>query len=540
MKKMKKFNKILITLMVGFLILAPISSCTDLEEETFGLLTPDNFLENEEEFQSTLGSAYTGLYGFIQNVWVLSELSSDEMAVPVKGQQWSNPVQRQMHVNTWTTQHPPIRNLWNFLFAGVSTTNRLIFQLEAVGGDGSDAFIAEMKTFRAMWYLYLIDFFGNVPIVDRFDVADDFAPSNANNRAAVYAFIESTILESLGDLTQDVNSNTYGRINYWVAQAILAKLYINAEVYTGTAQWAKAEAAVDEIINSGLYSMAPNYFDNFNLGNSSSPEFILAIPFDEINATGMDIYMRVLLGPSNGTFKRTQSPWNGYTAVAAIYESYIDPAQNPGTQGDVVGMDGLPATGTVDTRLGNFLVGPQFAFDGVTRITDPGFEIANADDPTKPFDTDGAPVNYTPFIGEFEPNALRQEGARLKKWEFEIGSVSLYMNNDYAIFRYSDIMLMKAELRLRQGDAAAGLPLVNMIRSRAGVDAFATLDLDNLLAERARELFGESWRRSDIIRFGVNNVAWWGKPATSAAVNLFPIPQDQIDANANLTQNPGY
>jgi len=536
---MKKIKKLFITVMVGFLILA-IPSCTDLEEETLSILTPDNFFQNEEEFQSTLGSAYTGLYPFIQHVWVLAELTSDEMVLPVRGNSWGRPLQREMHLNTWRSGHARIGDLWNFLFAGVATTNRLIFQLEEVGVDETAAFIAEMKTFRALWYLYIIDFFGNVPIVDKFDVADDFAPSNNNNRAEVYAFIEADILGSLSALTQDVNQNTYGRINYWVAQTILAKLYINAEVYTGTAQWDKAEAAIDEIMNSGLFSMSANYFDNFNLSNSNSLEFILAIPYDEINAGGFDVYMGAMLASSRLTYNRTQSPWNGYAVVADFYESYIDPVANPGSQGDVIGMDGSITTGTEDVRLAGFIAGPQYEFDGVTRITDPAFEEPDPYDPEKPFDPDGAPVNYTPFINEFQPNALRQAGARIQKWEYEIGSVSRNMNNDYAIFRYTDILLMKAEVRLRQSDAAAGLPLVNMIRSRAGVDDYTVLTLDNLLAERGRELFGESWRRSDLIRFGVNNEAWWAKPATSATVNLFPIPQVQMDANANLTQNPGY
>ncbi len=536
---MKKINKILIALMVGSISMVSIPSCTDLDEEIFSTIDPDEFFQTEEEFLSSLGSAYTRFYPFIQNVWILSELPSDEMTVPVRGTNWANPVQRQMHAHTWTAQHPPITNLWNYLYSGVATTNRLIFQLEQQGGEDSEAFIAEMKTFRALWYLYLIDFYGNVPIVDRFDVSDDFAPSNVNNRAEVSNFIESTVLESLGSLTKDVNLNTYGRITYWVGQAILAKLYLNAEIYTGTAQWAKAETAIDEIINQGEFSLAPNYFDNFNLSNSTSPEFLLAIPYDEINAAGFDLYTRVMQSTSRLTFNRTQGPWNGYATVADAYASYIDPVRNPGPQGDVIGMDGSTVTGTTDIRLRQFMVGPQFEFDGITPIVDPAYEKPDPDNPEKPFDPDGPEVNYTPFLNEFEPNCLNQAGARCQKWEYEIGSVSRSANNDYAIFRYTDIMLMKAEVLLRQNDAS-GLVLVNMIRERAGVDPLTGLTMENLLAERGRELYAESWRRSDLIRFGVNKEAWWGKLATDPYLNLFPIPQSQIDANANLVQNPGY
>lgn len=534
-----KTKKILNTLLAGSIISVSITSCTDLDEETFSTITPDKFFQTEEEFISSLGAAYTQLYGFVGNVYVLSELPSDEMTVPVRGQDWVNPNNRQMHLNTWTAQHGPIGGLWNFCFAGVSTCNRLIFQLETVEGAGTDAFIAEMKTLRALWYLYLIDFYGNVPIVDRFDVPADFAPSNDNNRGEVYSFIESTVLESLGNLSKDADLSTYARVNYWAAQAILAKLYMNAEIYSGTAQWAKAEAAIDEIINSGKFSLASNYFDNFNLSNSNSPEFIFAIPFDEINAAGFDLKMRTLHYSSGPTFNLSQQPWNGYAAVADFYESYIDPAQNPGPQGEVIGRDGSPTTGTLDVRLGNLLAGPQFTSDGSTPLLDPGYERSDPDNPEKPFDPDGEEVNFTPEINELQPNALRQSGARVAKWEYA-ASTTTEMDNDWAIFRYTDILLLKAEVGLRQGGAATGLVLVNQIRERADVDPFTELTMDNLLAERGRELFSEAWRRSDLIRFGVNNDAWWEKPVTSPHVNLFPIPQAQIDANPNLVQNPGY
>jgi len=537
---MKNINIIFIALVAGSIISVSISSCTDLDEEPTSTITPDKFFQTEEEFISSLGAAYTRLYGFVGTIYPLSEITSDEMVIPVRGQDWVNPFNRQMHLNTWTSQHGGIRNLWNFCFGGISTCNRLIFQLETVGGAGSNAFIAEIKTLRALWYLYLIDFYGNVPIVDRFDVPEDFAPSNANNRGEVFNFIESTVLEGLDDLSKAVDLTTYARVNYWVAQSILAKLYLNAEIYTGTTQWVKAETAIDEIINQGEFNLASNYFANFNLSNSNSPEFIFAIPYDKINAGGFNLYSRTLHYSSGATFNLSQQPWNGYAAVADFYESYIDPGQNPGPQGPVIGRDGGPATGTLDIRLGNMLAGPQFTSDGSTPILDPGFEKPDPNDTEKPFDPDGEEINFTPEINELQPNALRQSGARVAKWEYESGSTSRNMDNDWAIFRFTDILLMKAEVRLRQGDAATGLVLVNQIRERAGVDPFTELTMDNLLAERGREMFSEAWRRSDLIRFGVNNDAWWEKPVTDSHVNIFPIPQSQIDANPNLVQNPGY
>jgi hypothetical protein len=138
-----------------------------------------------------------------------------------------------------------------------------------------------------------------------------------------------------------------------------------------------------------------------------------------------------------------------------------------------------------------------------------------------------------------EPNCLRQAGVRVGKYEYENGATS-NLSNDFPIFRYADILLTKAEAEHRNGNSAAALPLVNMIRMRAGVAEFGALTEDDLLAERGREMFWEGWRRQDLIRFGKFGDTWFAKPASDATKQLFPIPENQINANPNLTQNPGY
>ena len=164
---------------------------------------------------------------------------------------------------------------------------------------------------------------------------------------------------------------------------------------------------------------------------------------------------------------------------------------------------------------------------------DPGYEK----DPS----IDGDPwVNLTPtFISLY--NTARQSGARVKKWEIEKGSNG-FLNSDFFIFRYSDIVLSNAEAlwRLNPSNATA-LQAVNQIRERAGVDPYTTLTTEELLSERGRELFLEGWRRSDLIRFGKYSEPTIFKPyRDDASRRLYPIPKDQIDANPNLIQNPGY
>ena len=149
-------------------------------------------------------------------------------------------------------------------------------------------------------------------------------------------------------------------------------------------------------------------------------------------------------------------------------------------------------------------------------------------------------VVFSPEINELAPGAWRDGGVRLSKYEYE-GGTTPNMNNDFILFRYGEILLNKAEAlwRMNSGDAEA-LDLVNMVRARAGVDAFGSLDADNLLAERGREMCFEAKRRTDLIRFDKWGDAWWEKPASEDFKKLMPIPATQIAVNSNLQQNPGY
>ena len=156
-------------------------------------------------------------------------------------------------------------------------------------------------------------------------------------------------------------------------------------------------------------------------------------------------------------------------------------------------------------------------------------------------DPDGAPLNLTPNINMLAPNCLRQAGARVAKFPFITGS-DRYTSNDVPIFRYADVLLMKAEILMRStGDMGSALTLVNEVRARANATPLSEITFESLLAERGRELYAEGFRRSDMIRFGVYLEPRWEKPDVSPSyVTLWPIPQSQIEANQNLDQNDGY
>ncbi|MEO6722861.1 MAG: RagB/SusD family nutrient uptake outer membrane protein [Ferruginibacter sp.] len=541
----KFLNKVLIAglLVSGF-------SCTKLDEAPylFDRVTADQFGGTDLELSSAVGVAYSNLSGVGGNNHYipLNEVTTDEAVVPTRGPDWGDGghwVRLKQH--KYVATDPTPNNGWNFCYTGVSTCNRLIATLASITNPAAKAYIAELKVLRAVYYYWLLDWFGNVPL--SIDFADTKPPANAT-RKQVYDFVEKELIDN-GPLVQKPTSipdiATYGRVNYYVAQACLAKMYLNAEVYGAGPQWDKAIAACDVIINSGIYSLSPTYVENFIQNNQNSKESILAVPFDHVKFGGMNVNMMTLSYLNQATYNINAQPWNGFASTSEFYNSYIDPAQNPGPQAMVVGIDpkGTPTMGTDDKRMrANFIVGPQFSSGGA-RLSDDG---ADATDP------DGKPFTFTPYMNELFPAAWRQSGARIGKWQMYLGMTS-NMDNDFALFRYADILLTKAEATARKTsnwNDPTTLAVVNQIRTQhGGVTPFATLTASTFLAERSREMFCEAFKRQDMIRFGTYNGATLFHAADPADalgpnginhLNIFPIPETQINANKNLKQNPGY
>ena len=494
----KKFVKVF--MVIPALLVA--AACDAPEQEIFNDIQPD-VIDNADDPTVTailLAGAYTpliGTWGGHNSLWSMIEVSSDEMVIAQKGADWEDGGQWiRMHQHEFLPTEESVNNGWQYVFGGLGTINNLI-----PGFSANENVVAELRVLRALLYLWLIDNYGNVPIIT--EETTDTTPAN-NTRQEVFNFIESSILDNIDNL---VDQKTFGTVNVFVAQAMLAKLYINAEVYTGTPRWQDAADAVTAIQDAGVYSLEPNFFANFSTNNSGSSENILVINYDQDNGQGFNLPQMTLHYSSQATFDLQEQPWNGYASLEAFYNSFDDD----------------------DARIGSFLEGPQFASDG-SRLEDLSFE---SDDP------DGAPLTFTPNINMLFPNSLRQAGVRVGKFEFANGN-SRHLSNDFPLFRFGDMLLIKAEALLRLGQDADALELVNQVRARAGVDDLTSLTLDDLLAERGREVFAEGWRRSDLIRFGKFNDAWWEKPASDPTKNLFPIPQPALDVNPDLSQNPGF
>lgn len=586
MRNMKGYVK---ALAAGFLLSSV--ACTNLEETVFSEVTADNFFNTPEEVAAGAGAIYTQWTFWFGEGWSLSEVSSDEVVVPTRGADWfDNGNWQRVHLHNNDAGDDRIQGSWNELFKPVNTANRLIAQFESALASGSgdpaiiEPAIAELKGMRALSYFYLLDLYGNVPLVTDFVVPEGFQPENGSGadmtqRRAVYDFLvgELTELRDSGLLKNDPDATdpavrdaaSYGQFNYWACQSLLAKLYLNEGVYRALTptqgayipgNYAAAEAAIRDVLDNGGFATTGDYFDNFVTANDLSSEIIFALVYDEVFVGEFNLQQRTLHYGSQATFDLQQQPWNGYCTLEEFYNMFD---KNPGAE---IGADDE----FVDRRGNMFIRGPQFTSTGQP-ITDDSFEegkdLLPADNP--------AELYFDPVLNEFEPVALRQAGARIGKYEIRKGALQ-NLSNDYPVFRLGDLYLMLAEIQLeRDGAVGDALPLINGLRARAGVAEYASLtDEAELLRERGRELAFEYWRRNDLIRYGRFNDEWWGKaanqnsyagnttlyganagvtnpdgvivtaPAADAGLTpdrtVFPIPRSALQANSNLAQNPGY
>ena len=497
--------------LLGAFCLLPYG-CTDLKETPLSSITPENYYTNEAEIMSGVSSVYAQLRGTVDDYYNISEISTDEMVVPTRGQDWyDNGQWLDLHRQTWTPNSPAagslINGAYNTLFTGIARANTVLDALTRVQIADQKAVTAEVRTLRAFYYYMLMDLFGGVPIVT--DPAVKSRPRAT--RAETFAFIEKELHEARADLPAAWPADQSGRITKGAADAILASMYINARVFTGTptasgitlgaARWDSAGIVADRIRNSGQYRLATNWRSNFTADNSTSPENILVVKFTNANDLGLNFAMRVL---HYNQF--TPSPWNGFATLAETYNAFD----------------------ANDQRRQIFLVGQQ----------------VNQETGQPVNDRSGAPLKFTVTINNVE-QATEGEGARILKWPIDPNHVAQNNGNDYAWFRYAEVLLIKAEAANEQGDQATPIVLIDSLRARVGAPLITgpltqAQARDAIFKERLLELTGEGKRRQDMIRAGTYTNAFSFKTTQPAYKVLLPIPQVQLQTNPDLTQNPGY
>ncbi|RXP63303.1 RagB/SusD family nutrient uptake outer membrane protein [Lutibacter sp. HS1-25] len=507
MKNMKNIYKFILILFVGI----TLTNCTQLDADVSDFIPGDEYPENADQAIRVANPVFAKTKDLLDNGgwWFIQVVSSDEAVAPTRGSDWDDGGKwRALHQHTWGATTEAVNQTWGLIYDAVPRANRAIELLE-VGAEASPEVaqvLAQTIVSRAYYYFLAIDNFGDVPFPLTFTGVDEF-PSRTP-RAEVFNTIVQQILDNVDLLPVPVPGISSSAINQGTAYALLAKLYLNAEVYTGTPMWQKAYDACEKVKSFG-YSLESNPSLPFITNNSGSVENIYTIPYDEDKYRGFNFHMRTLHYLSQQTFDMSVAPWNGFAVLEATYNLF----------------------GSNDLRKYGLLVGQQKTVTGVDIID----EVA------------GANLVFTPNIpailmpaSDYSSAELRNSGVRIAKWEIKAGARD-NLSNDFAIFRYADIILMQAEALVRMNGRGAGDALVNQIKNRSNAQITGNYGLQDILDERSRELLWEGWRRNDLIRFGQFSKTWWEKNDNDINHNLLPVPQYAINANSNLLpQNPGY
>lgn len=537
-------KQILKKISLPILFVGLLWSCHDIDVPITTQLTPDVFPQNSSQFIQASGPAYAALRGnFSLDYFFMQTLSTDEAILPARGGNWyDNQNYRLLHYHSWTKDHPWTNSTWSWLERTIGTTNQAISILDQTMPKGTDksTMLSELKTVRAFTYFMLMDLFGNVPLDT---VYGDFTPHAKVERKVVFNFIESELKKALPNLSAVSGALTYGRPNKWTAQSLLAKMYLNAEYYTGTKRYDDCITACDQVINSGLYSIEPraSYLKMFYPDNGPQmKEFIFAIPYDAA---------AVALPGTNGNMYHAR--YDVPRSEKAKFSLPFGPSAPESTLPEFYAY----FNDAGDVRNGQWLTGLQFMDDGVTPVnvktTNKGYDQFYSGD--KPGDSYTYQVNLTPDVILRQDASLFDCGNDEIAWNMGYRNIKFYpdktstsrnQNNDVPVFRYSDIVLMKAEAILRGGNPTLGhtaLSLVNMVRDkRTTTAAWTSVTLEDLYGERNREFAYETWHRNDMIRFGKYEGKWGFKTIGDTYRRIFPIPTGAMVLNPSLTQNEGY
>src|SRR5690606_25629022 len=487
-----------------------LGACTDLTEDLYDRVQSSDYGKTPAEIETIVGRAYSSLRGGASDgvnfyptgefVFFVTSVSSDECVIPTRvgGDWYDDGVYIDLHKHTWDADNPKIWAPWKYCYNGIAATNAIIYQVEQSGLDveASKPLFAELKTLRAYYYYKLLDLYGNVPL-DTSYVANE-APGTSP-RAEVYAFVEKELLENVDYLPE----NAYGRFTKNAANLLLGRLYLNSEVYIGEARWDDCLVVCSRI--SG--QLEPDYFASFKTDNQTSTEIIFGIPYDsKMGTVGNYLASMTYHYEQMWAFSATGNyQWcgNGISAQPGLYSAFEEN----------------------DVRRNSVLIGPQIDLRTGSTIIMPA---------------SGNPLDYTEEINNIN-EALQNEGGRLSKYEDKAGD-AWERDYDMVLMRYAEVLMMQAECNVRLGNPAAARPFVEQVRSRAGLGTPETIDLAFIDQELRREFVFEDHRRTDNIRFGTFFKAWWekGEDPADKHTGIFPIPQQELNKNNKLDQNPGY
>lgn len=459
-------------------------------------------------------------------LWNLQEITTDEAICA-----WGDVGIADLNTQTWSPSNPFLTALYQRLALSITYANDFINNAQLYGTENVDRYVAEARFLRALAYYWAIDLFGQFPFTTEEDGVGKFFPE-IGTRQEIFNYIESELLAIENSLGAPRFS--YPQADQAAAWMLLSRLYLNAEVYTGTPRWSDVVTYTGRVIGAG-YSLAPDYRQNFSADNDgrSNPEMIFAWEQDGMNVQGYVGTTFIIESSSDAQYIRAEdfhgltsnTNWNGNRARIQFLDVMVDTIA---TYGNVP----IPASD------------PTFSECPDQRVFLKMKKDRNIPSPS-------ASGDYG--IGVYKFTARNANGTLPANYN------TAYACTDFPVFRLADAYMMRAEALFRLGGAEniqAAVNDINLIRQRAyGDDSgnieVADLTLDFIIDERAREFYYEAQRRTDLVRFGKftgGDYLWQWKggayagTSTSEHLNLFPIPGDELSSNPNYNgqNNPGY
>lgn len=526
--------------------------CTDLDVDIKSQYT-EYPIDSDIAMEARINNAYYALRAPLNRRYdELLSLSSDEYSAVCFGGAWLDDRQySNCSTHSWNqSANNNQLNVFQDILAGVTNCNQLLQDL----GESNVKISAPVRAARAFYTFLLMDNFGDTPIVD-YRLFDESGNIDRSPRGEVARWIESELLDVRDDCPSEVSEATYGTPTCWMVDALLAKLYINWNVYTQdvtSADWSATApneklndciAACDRIINARLFDLSDDYKTKFMYTNGPQiKDFIYAVPYEATLNQGMAYarYRTWRYGGANGFYTIVLTPSCG--GNFAMNPEFAELFTLPGDRrNDVIVGDPSQETTLIyeyDPETGEKTNIPHMYDDGkgngaqqvvftknITLIKEDGDLDVGAD---------GTRQGYRSIKFFPDPN--------------DYNNYSRNQDNDIPIFRYADILLTKCEAIVRGGAATNGdtpMSLFNQIRSYVNAPIIdAAPSLQDILDERGREFLDEHWRRNDLIRFGDYERPWGFKYINPDNAELtrriFPLSQDVLNANTNWEQNPGY
>jgi hypothetical protein len=496
------------------------TSCSDLEEKIMNEQDNTSLIKDDKNAAMLAAPAYASLRTYMDDngMWMITECTTDECCYPTRGSDWNDANNRAVFTHTYDADNLKVRGAWDGLMQGITYCNVALNYLSELNQtEDVKNYTNEVTFIRTLHMFYLTNYFGHFPMRESDETDFKTKPQILDRNAATERIIKE-LTELIPNL-KEKGEVPYGRITKAAAQQLLAHVYLDYGIFTGTKEgkWDDVINICNDVIHSGKYKLADDIWKLYlhdNKAYADQTEAVLPIVYDQQAGIGGRSWLNFTLHYSM-TFNNFTSFWNGACTTEDFLNRWdtTDPRYQDNRLKSQIGFN-----------LG-IIEGQQYAIDGTPETTRNGDPLVF----TRDFSVDNSNEAQGVRIVRYAPNPDYNYGA---------GS-----DNDVMFFRYSDFYLMRGEAKLRKGDAQGALKDINTIREIRGARKLTAseLTLDSFFAERGFEFYWDgAWSRDDAVRFGQYCKARQNVKACDETRIMMPIPNTALEANDELKQNPGY